>query len=87
MGVDVPTLGPHCEIWLEHWHGSFIKQVLHKAAEADPKMFVNKPPRMIDRPMTAFEKQGRFGLIDGRHRANKWQHSDKWHPVLVVCAE
>lgn len=84
MGVDTPEVGPHCEVWLEMWNGQQIKEVLHKAAEADPNMIVTRKPRMYDRPMTVFERHGRYGLIDGRHRANVWQTSSAEYPVLVV---
>lgn len=87
MGVDTPEIGPHCEVWLEMWNGQQIKEVLHKAAEVDPKMIVNKPPKMTDRPMTAFHKGGRFGLIDGRHRANLWSKNKGEYPILIVEAD
>jgi hypothetical protein len=84
MGVDVPELGPHCEIWLEHWNHLQIANVLHKAAAVDPKMIVSKRPRRQDMPMTAFHMSGLFGLIDGRHRANLWHKQAGWYPILII---
>ena len=84
MGVDTPTLGPHCEIWLEHWNHVQIAKVLYMAAKVDPAMIVRNRPRMTDRPMTAFHRRGRFGLIDGRHRANLWAERKGEYPILVV---
>lgn len=87
MGVDPPELGPHCPIYLEEWHGSYIGQVLDEAAAVNPDMIVKKRPRRTDCPMTCFVVDGKVGLIDGRHRANLWAHKNSWHQVLVIYAE
>ena len=87
MGVDTPTLDENCEVWLEHWNQDQVAEVLQKAAESDPNMIRTKPPRMYDRPMTAFKRGGRFGLIDGRHRANIWATKAGTYPVLVILTE
>jgi len=38
---------------------------------------------MMDRPLTCWIKDGKHGLVDGRHRANKMQHMRGRFPVLV----
>ena len=84
MGVSVPDLGPHCRVELEHWSHIKIGEVLDKAAEDDPKMYTAKPPRWNRGPLTVFCREGRYGLIDGRHRANLWRHECGKYPVLVI---
>lgn len=84
MGVDVPDLGPHCDVRAEWWTSGKIKRVLHKAAEADPHMITDKKPRRTNHPLVAFERDGRYGLIDGRRRSNLWQDRPGLYPVLVI---
>lgn len=87
MGVSVPNLGPHCPLTVEWWDHHKVKEVLHKAAEADPKMITPKKPRMTDRPMVAFKRGGRYGLIDGRRRSNLFQDKPGRYPVIVIETE
>lgn len=80
MGVE-PT--PVESVRCEYWTSEKIGEVLAECAARDPKMIVTKPPRMMDRPLTCWVKDGKHGLIDGRHRANKIQNLSGRFPVLV----
>lgn len=80
MGVE-PT--PVESVRCEYWTSRKIGEVLAECAARDPKMIVTKPPRMMDRPLTCWVKDGKHGLIDGRHRANKIQNLSGRFPVLV----
>lgn len=80
MGVEqTPVQSVRCE----YWTGKKIGEVLAECAARDPKMIVSRAPRMMDRPLTCWIKDGKHGLVDGRHRANKMQHMKGRFPVLV----
>lgn len=75
----------------EWWSGDQLDQTLRQIATIEPRVIAEyepklaKPGRRGDGPLS-FIRFGpeRLGILDGRHRADKWRGTADLYPVLVL---
>jgi hypothetical protein len=94
-GVRAPVW-ERCSVRLEGWAASKIGEVLGEAARLQPRLLeefvqgvnmATTPPRVEGLPIAVvYFGQGRFGFIDGKHRANKWKQFPGTYAVYVCDA-
>ena len=86
-GLPAPMIGPHTQVRAEVWNGPQVRDHLHRLARLQPRLLTTDRPRRLDGPLVLIDfGQGRIGQLDGRRRANVWQHGHGEHEVLILCA-
>lgn len=90
---DVPRDYRQYRVVLEAWSHLEIAAVMAAMSEFEPRMTadwvdgVNNaqlPPRVDGLPAAVVRFGDRFGMIDGKHRANRWKRTPGKYAVLVV---
>lgn len=90
---DVPRDYRRCRVVLEAWSHVELAELMAAMAEFEPRMVadwvngVNNaqlPPRVDGLPVVVVRYGERFGMIDGKHRANRWARVPGDYAVLVV---
>lgn len=90
---DVPREYRRCRVVLEAWSHSEIAALLAAMSEFEPRMTADwvdgmnnaqLPPRVDGLPAVLVRFGERFGMIDGKHRANRWKQTPGQYAVLVV---
>lgn len=82
--VERPQLTPSTPLTVEWWTHEMLGAYVDRIAKVDPGMIVSRRPRREDEPLIAFKRDGRYGLIDGRCRANLWRHKPGVYPMIVA---
>lgn len=69
---------------LTSWHGAEIWELMRSMAEVEPRVLKDEadgvdnavvPPRVDGLPIALVRfGSGQYGIIDGKHRANKWKY-------------
>jgi hypothetical protein len=84
-----------CKVTLEAWTNDEIDRCMSAMSEFEPRMTVDicgnvnnaiLPPRLEGLPLAVVRFGDRYGMIDGKHRANKWKHMLGNYAVLVIHA-
>lgn len=92
---DVPRDYRRCRVVLEAWSHVELAALMEAMAEFEPRMtadWVNGvnnaqlPPRVDGLPAALVRFGERFGMIDGKRRANRWSRVPGDYAVLVVNA-
>ena len=90
---DVPREYRLCRVELQAWSDVELAAVMDEMSEFEPRMTadwvdgVNNaqlPPRVEGLPAVMVQFGERFGMIDGKHRANRWKRTPGLYAVLVV---
>ena len=90
-----PTHFPGCRVTLEAWTHDEIDAAMDAMSAIEPRMSVDMadgvnnatlPPRIDGLPLVMVKLRNWLGMIDGKHRANKWRHIPGKYAVLVVHA-
>lgn len=90
---DVPREYRLCRVELQSWSDVELAAVMEAMSEFEPRMTadwvdgVNNaqlPPRVEGLPAVMVQFGERFGMIDGKHRANRWKRTPGLYAVLVV---
>jgi hypothetical protein len=68
----------------EYWTARKIAKTIQAMAAINPAYSTEEEPRFEDGPATILETMGRFHIIDGRRRMNRWQAVPGRYPVLVI---
>jgi hypothetical protein len=68
----------------EYWTARKIAKTIQAMAAVNPAYSTDEAPRFEDGPATILETMGRFHIIDGRRRMNRWQSAPGRYPVLVI---
>lgn len=93
-GLDAVNYA-RCAVTLESWSSEELYAVMDEMAEVEPRMIedvvggVNNalvPPRLEGLPAVFVRLGHRYGIIDGKHRVNRWKHLDGNFAVLVIHA-
>ena len=84
IGVDKPALKKGVPLTVEWWTHEQLGTYIDEIAKTDPAMVVTRKPRRTDTPLVTFKRQGRYGMVDGRCRANLWRHKPGVYPVIVM---
>lgn len=93
-GVPMPDV-TKCRVTLESWTNVEIERCMTAMSEIEPRMTVDicgntnnatLPPRLEGLPLAVIRFGDRVGMIDGKHRANKWKHLLGNYAVLVIHA-
>lgn len=86
-GLPAPDVGPGTPVRRETWTGAQVREHLHRLAVIQPRLLTSDPPRWPNGPLVLIDfGEGRIGQLDGRRRANVWQHGNGKHEVLILCA-
>lgn len=81
---------------LEGWGHDELARVLREMAEVEPRLLVEMvgdtnnatlPPRVDGLPIVLIRFGFRYGIIDGKHRINRWSQWPGTYAVLVVEAK
>lgn len=89
------TYIPGCRVTLEAWTHEEIAAAMDAMTAIEPRMSVDMvdgvnnatlPPRIEGLPLAVVKLRNWLGMIDGKHRANKWRHIPGKYAVLVVHA-
>lgn len=79
----------------EYWGNDELGNAIDKMAEREPRLTREGSPHVATEPYTHSApitvlnfSEGRLGMVDGRHRADKWRNRPGRYPVFVVdcCA-
>ena len=90
-----PSNWPGCVVTLEAWMQDEIGELMDAMARIEPRMTVDMvgglnnatlPPRLDGMPLALVRFGDRFGMIDGKHRANRWRHVHGRYAALVIHA-
>ena len=84
IGVEKPELKPGIPLTVEWWSHDDLGQYIDLIAQTDPAMIVSRKPRRTDGPLIAFSRDGQYGMVDGRCRANLWRTQPGLYPVIVM---
>ena len=84
IGVAKPELKSGIPLTVEWWTHDELGMYVDIISETDPAMIVKRKPRRTDCPMIAFKRDGKYGLIDGRCRANYWRDKPGIYPIIVM---
>lgn len=71
-------------VTLQAWRHDKIGAVLDDMATVEPRMIVTELPRCYGLPAAVIRFGDRYGMIDGKHRANQWRKWPGMYAVLVV---
>lgn len=91
----LPVNYPGCRVTLESWERSDIDALMIDLAGVEPRMVkdvvrgVNNatvPPRLNGLPLVLIKFGDVYGMLDGKHRANKWRHAEGRYAALVIHA-
>lgn len=91
--VDMPMEYRRCRVVLEAWSHIELSAWLAAMSEFEPRMTsdwvdgVNNaqlPPRVDGLPAVMVKFGSRYGMIDGKHRANRWKRVPGDYAVLVI---
>lgn len=91
-GCPPPARG-RFRVTLEAWSHLDIDRLMSDMSEYEPRVTVGIvggvnnaqiPPRVDGLPIVIIQFGGRFGMIDGKHRANRWKHAPGHYAVLVI---
>jgi hypothetical protein len=83
------------KVTLEAWDASELRAQMEWMSEYEPRMTVDMdgatnnatlPPRVDGLPAVVVKFGNRYGMIDGKHRANRWKETPGLYAVLVVHA-
>ena len=90
---DLPREYRRCRVELQAWSADELAAVMDAMSEFEPRMAVDwvdgvnnaqLPPRVDGLPAAVVQFGERFGMIDGKHRANRWKRVPGEYAVLVV---
>lgn len=90
---DVAREYRRCRVELQAWSDTELAEVMQAMSEFEPRMTadwvggVNNAelsPRVEGLPAVLVQFGERFGMIDGKHRANRWKRTPGQYAVLVV---
>lgn len=90
---DLPREYRLCRVELQAWSDEELAEVMEAMSEFEPRMTadwvdgVNNaalPPRVEGLPAAMVKFGDRFGMIDGKHRANRWKRTPGQYAVLVI---
>ena len=84
IGVDKPELKKGIPLTVEWWTHDRLGAYIDEIAKTDPAMIVTRKPRRTDGPLVAFERDGKYGMVDGRCRANLWRNVPGVYPIIVM---
>lgn len=82
-------------VTLESWSDRDLRDLMRDLFQVEPRMTVDMvgginnailPPRMDGLPAVLVKFGNRYGMIDGKHRVNRWKHVEGNYAVLVVHA-
>lgn len=82
-----------CRVELQAWSAAELAALMEEMTLFEPRMTedwvrgVNNaqlPPRVDGLPAVLVKFGDRFGMIDGKHRANRWKRVPGDYAVLVV---
>ena len=82
--VDKPELKKGVPLTVEWWTHERLGTYIDEIAKTDPAMVVTRKPRRTDGPLITFKRDGKYGMLDGRCRANHWRTVPGTYPVLVM---
>lgn len=80
---------------LESWSAPELAAVMEEMAKVEPRVTVDMvagvnnatlPPRLDGLPAVFVKFGDRYGIIDGKHRANRWKLGGGPWAVLVIHA-
>lgn len=92
LGVD-PHRFSTGQVKLESWSADELAEVMDEMSAVEPRMTVDMvdgvnnaalPPRIDGLPAVVVRFGDRVGMIDGKHRANRWKQTPGQYAVLVV---
>lgn len=81
------------QIQLESWSAEELAAAMDEMSAHEPRMTVDMvdgvnnaalPPRVDGLPAVVVRFGDRIGMIDGKHRANRWKQTPGQYAVLVV---
>lgn len=83
-----------CPVRLESWSSGQLQEVMEQMTEVNPRMSVDPspegknnatlPPRVQGLPLAVIAfPEGRYGMVDGKHRTHWTKKSGIPHAVLV----
>lgn len=90
---DMPQEYRLCRVELQAWSDLELSEVMEAMSEFEPRMTadwvdgVNNaqlPPRVEGLPAVMVKFGHRFGMIDGKHRTNRWKLTPGQYAVLVI---
>ena len=84
IGVEKPDLKQGVPLTVEWWSHEKLGDYIDMIAKTDPAMIAKRLPRREDGPLIAFKRDGKYALMDGRHRANVWRHKPGVYPIIVM---
>jgi len=84
IGVDKPELKKGIPLTVEWWTHDRLGAYIDEIAKTDPAMIVTRKPRRTDGPLVAFKRDGKYGMVDGRCRANLWRNVPGVYPLIVM---
>jgi hypothetical protein len=82
-------------VTLESWSDRDLRDLMRELFHVEPRMTVDMvgvinnailPPRLDGLPAVLVKFGDRYGMIDGKHRVNRWKHVEGNYAVLVVNA-
>lgn len=91
----VPDWNGECRLVLESWSASELGAVMEEMAKVEPRVTVDMvagvnnatlPPRLDGLPAVFVKFGDRYGIIDGKHRVNRWKLGGGPWAVLVIHA-
>jgi hypothetical protein len=91
-GVKSP---PEPEVALESWTDKELAEVMEAMSKVEPRVTVDMvkgvnnatlPPRVDGLPIVLVKFGDRYGIIDGKHRANKWKQVPGNYAVYIIHA-
>lgn len=75
----------------EYWNHQRIADEVDRMATLEPRLkregspHVARPPHNLTSPITVLDYgSGQLGMVDGRHRADKWRRAPGRYPVFIV---
>lgn len=84
IGVKKPEYDKAFPLTVEWWTHTQLGDYVDLIAKTDPAMVVNRKPRQESLPLVAFKRDGKYGLLDGRSRANLWRNRPGVYPLIVM---
>lgn len=84
IGVERPAADEVYPLTVEWWTHTMLGDYVDQIRKITPAFFTKRPPKREDMPIIAFKRDGRYGMLDGRHRANLWRNTPGVYPVIVM---